>query len=593
MLIKCLYKTFCEGGRALIEVKNLVKRYGDHLAVNRLSFTVEEGQIYGFLGPNGAGKSTTMNIITGYLAATEGEVVINGHNILEEPEQAKKCIGYLPEIPPLYMDMTVLEYLKFAAELKKIPKGKREEHIQEIMKLVKITDMQNRLIKNLSKGYKQRVGLAQAVLGYPPIIILDEPTVGLDPKQIIEIRDLIKSLGKKHTVILSSHILSEVSAVCDYVMIIANGKLVASDTPDNLSRLTLGSNTVEVSVKGSRNDVVKVISGIKEIQGVKYKNSEVPDCVDVSITTAKDCDIREKLFYRLAEAKCPILQMNSSTMSLEVVFLELTGNPAKAAKNLERQMGQKSGGDGMEEDFSEEDWYGKNYSYDAKANVVTTLKGGGMTFDENNMINGFDLDASSFGIAGTGFGVDLGASYSIFNNLTVSAAVLDLGVMKWNKNNTTMATVEGHQNVTISEDNYDQYIGGDILSLDRFDFKKDEEADYKSSTKLSTTILLAAEYGLLNNKLSVGAVYSSRFVQPKTQTELTFLATLRPSNAFNAAISYSPILSGGKSFGLALKLGPIFAGTDYMYFGGNSKTINGFIGLSLPLGGKRKPFSEL
>ena len=247
-----------------------------------------------------------------------------------------------------------------------------------------------------------------------------------------------------------------------------------------------------------------------------------------------------------------------------------------------------------QEDFSEEDWYGKNYSYDAKANVVTTLKGGGMTFDPaTNMINGFDLDASSFGIAGTGFGVDLGASYSIFNNLTVSAAVLDLGVMKWNKNNTTMATVEGHQNVTISEDNYDQYIGGDLLSLDRFDFKKDEEADYKSSTKLSTTILLAAEYGLLNNKLSVGAVYSSRFVQPKTQTELTFLATLRPSNAFNAAISYSPILSGGKSFGLALKLGPIFAGTDYMYFGGNSKTINGFIGLSLPLGGKRKPFSEL
>ena len=247
-----------------------------------------------------------------------------------------------------------------------------------------------------------------------------------------------------------------------------------------------------------------------------------------------------------------------------------------------------------QEDFSEEDWHGKNYSYDAKANVVTTLKGGGMTFDPaTNMINGFDLDASSFGIAGTGFGVDLGASYSIFNNLTVSAAVLDLGVMKWNKNNTTMATVEGHQNVTISEDNYDQYIGGDLLSLDRFDFKKDEEADYKSSTKLSTTILLAAEYGLLNNKLSVGAVYSSRFVQPKTQTELTFLATLRPSNAFNAAISYSPILSGGKSFGLALKLGPIFAGTDYMYFGGNSKTINGFIGLSLPLGGKRKPFSEL
>ena len=247
----------------------------------------------------------------------------------------------------------------------------------------------------------------------------------------------------------------------------------------------------------------------------------------------------------------------------------------------------------MNYEFSESDWYGKGYSYNAKANVVTTLKGGGMTFDNNNMINGFDLDASSFGIAGTGFGIDLGASYSIFKNLTVSAAVLDLGVMKWNKNNTTMAEVNGEENVTINADNYEQYIGGELLSLDRFDFKKDENADYKTSTKLSTTVLLAAEYGLLNNKLSVGAVYSSRFVQPKTQTELTFLATLRPSNAFNAAISYSPILSGGKSFGLALKLGPIFAGTDYMYFGGNSKTINGFIGLSLPLGGKRKPFSEL
>lgn len=248
----------------------------------------------------------------------------------------------------------------------------------------------------------------------------------------------------------------------------------------------------------------------------------------------------------------------------------------------------------MDYEFSESDWYGKGYSYNAKANVVTTLKGGGMTFDpETNMINGFDLDASSFGIAGTGFGIDLGASYSILKNLTVSAAVLDLGVMKWNKSNTTMAEVNGEENVTISADNYEQYIGGDLLSLDRFDFKKKGNADYKTSTKLSTTILLAAEYGLLNNKLSVGAVYSSRFVQPKTQTELTFLATYRPSNAFNAAISYSPILSGGKSFGLALKLGPIFAGTDYMYFGGNSKTINGFVGLSLPLGGKRKPFAEL
>ena len=190
----------------MIEVKNLVKRYGDHTAVDHLSFEIEKGKIYGFLGPNGAGKSTTMNMITGYIASTEGTVVIDGHDILEEPEEAKKCIGYLPEMPPLYFDMTVLEYLKFVAELKKIPKDQRKKQILEVMNLVKITDMQNRLIKNLSKGYRQRVGLAQAVLGYPPIIILDEPTVGLDPKQIIEIRDLIKSLGKKHTAVSYTHL---------------------------------------------------------------------------------------------------------------------------------------------------------------------------------------------------------------------------------------------------------------------------------------------------------------------------------------------------------------------------------------------------
>lgn len=247
----------------------------------------------------------------------------------------------------------------------------------------------------------------------------------------------------------------------------------------------------------------------------------------------------------------------------------------------------------MNYDFNEEDWYGKGYNYNAKANVVTTLKGGGMTFDENNMITGFNLDANNLGIAGTGFGVDLGASYNIFKNFTISAAVLDLGFMKWNKNNTTIAEVNGSESVTIDANNYEQYIGGDFLSLERFDFKKEEKAEYKSSTKLSTTVLVGAEYGLLNNKLSVGAIYSSRFVQPKTQTELTFLATLRPSNALNLAVSYSPILSGGKSFGVALKLGPLFAGTDYMYLGENSKTVNAFVGFSLPLGGKRKPFSEL
>ena len=220
----------------MIEVKNLVKKYGNHLAVDHLNFTIEEGHIYGFLGPNGAGKSTTMNIMTGYLGATEGEVLINGHDILKEPEEAKKQIGYLPELPPLYMDMTVREYMEFAAELKKIPKAKRAESIDDVEKLVKIKDVEKRLIKNLSKGYRQRVGLAQAVLGFPEIIILDEPSVGLDPKQIIEIRELIRKLAKKHTVILSSHILAEVREVCDYIMIISKGKLVASDTPENLER---------------------------------------------------------------------------------------------------------------------------------------------------------------------------------------------------------------------------------------------------------------------------------------------------------------------------------------------------------------------
>ena len=205
----------------MIEVKNLVKKYGDHTAVDHLSFTVEKGQIYGFLGPNGAGKSTTMNIMTGYLGATDGEVLINGHDILKEPEAAKKSIGYLPELPPLYMDMTVMEYLKFSTELKKIKKEDREAEIEKALKLVKLADVQDRLIKNLSKGYKQRVGLAQAILGFPEIIILDEPTIGLDPKQIIEIRELIRELAKEHTVILSSHILAEIREVCDYIMIIS------------------------------------------------------------------------------------------------------------------------------------------------------------------------------------------------------------------------------------------------------------------------------------------------------------------------------------------------------------------------------------
>lgn len=323
----------------MIEVKNLVKKYDNHLAVDHLNFSVEKGQIYGFLGPNGAGKSTTMNIMTGYLGATEGEVLINGYNILEEPEKAKRCIGYLPELPPLYMDMTVMEYLKFAAELKGIAKEKRKEAIAFVIQLTKLEEVKKRLIKNLSKGYKQRVGFAQAVLGMPEIIILDEPSVGLDPKQIIEIRDLIKELGKNHTILLSSHILSEVSAVCDYILIIAQGKLVASDTPNNLEKLFGGANTIEVSIKGAKERVEEVLNNIEEIEKIELQ--EKGEEVFVSIQTAKEVDIREILFYRFAEEKMPILMMKTSSVSLEDVFLELTSSEQEQQKDFNKQKKQE------------------------------------------------------------------------------------------------------------------------------------------------------------------------------------------------------------------------------------------------------------
>lgn len=313
----------------MIEVKNLVKDYGGHLAVDHLSFTVEDGQIYGFLGPNGAGKSTTMNIMAGYLGATEGEVLIDGHNILDEPEEAKKCMGYLPEMPPLYMDMTAREYLVFAAKLKKIPKDKREEAIQEVMELVKIADVQGRLIKNLSKGYRQRVGMAQAILGKPDVIILDEPTVGLDPKQIIEIRDMIRDLGKKHTVILSSHILSEVSAVCDHIVIISRGKLIASDTPDNLERRMEGSAGLELDVKGDAGAIRELLADIPSVTVSRASQEEGNPVCRLSLQLSKDTpdtstDVREQLFYTFAENHMPILSMAQSKASLEEVFLELT-----------------------------------------------------------------------------------------------------------------------------------------------------------------------------------------------------------------------------------------------------------------------------
>ena len=321
----------------MIEVNNLVKRYGDHTAVDHLSFKIEKGKIYGFLGPNGAGKSTTMNMITGYIASTEGTVTIDGHDILDEPEQAKKCIGYLPEMPPLYFDMTVLEYMKFAADLKKIPRNQKDKQIKEVMDMVKITDMKDRLIKNLSKGYRQRVGLAQAILGYPEVIILDEPTVGLDPKQIIEIRDLIKGLKQKHTVILSSHILSEVRAVCDYVLIISHGKLVASDTPDNLERLAAGSNSLLMKIKGEKDTIRKALETIEGVTGVEMSYDSDEKLWKTKLSIQENVDIREKVFYAMAKANCPIYEMQVKRVSLEDVFLELTeGEKKKSTGKQER-----------------------------------------------------------------------------------------------------------------------------------------------------------------------------------------------------------------------------------------------------------------
>lgn len=312
----------------MIEVRDLTKRYGNHIAVDHLSFTVEKGQIYGFLGPNGAGKSTTMNIITGYLAASEGTVTIDGHDVQQDPEGAKKCIGYLPELPPLYMDMTVKEYLYFTAELKKVPKAERREQVEKVMDMTGITDMQDRLIKNLSKGYRQRVGLAQALLGSPEVLILDEPSVGLDPKQIIEIRDLIRELGKDHTIILSSHILSEVSAVCDHIMIISHGKLVASDSPEGLQRLMSGAEELNLTVKGSYEALQEAVASLPGIQEIAQLDSAPKGgsngCCNVLIKTDREQDIREELFYLLAEKRLPILSMTLSERSLEDIFLELT-----------------------------------------------------------------------------------------------------------------------------------------------------------------------------------------------------------------------------------------------------------------------------
>lgn len=320
----------------MIQVEHLTKRYGGHLAVDDISFTVEEGTIYGLLGPNGAGKSTTMNILTGYISASDGKVTIDGHDVLEEASAAKACVGYLPEQPPLYVDMTPLEYLNFVAELKKVKRADRKPQIDYAMQRTGLAGMENRLIKNLSKGYRQRVGFAAALLGNPKVIILDEPTVGLDPAQVIEIRNLIKELGQQHTVILSSHILSEVSALCDKVLIIANGKLVAQGTPEELSEQLTGDVTLQITALG---EAQKVVAAVNSVQGVKQTvlEQEQNGETSVSVTVEQGKDLRAAISAALAMAECPVLALNTVSMTLEDVFLQITSQTEESDAEEELQ----------------------------------------------------------------------------------------------------------------------------------------------------------------------------------------------------------------------------------------------------------------
>ena len=337
----------------MIEVTNLTKRYGSHVAVDNATFTIHDGEILGFLGPNGAGKSTTMNIITGYLSATSGSVKIDGYDILTAPLEAKKRIGFLPELPPLYLDMTVKEYLNFVYDLKKV-KLPRRPHINEICRLVKIQEVYPRQIKNLSKGYRQRVGIAQALVGNPDVLILDEPTVGLDPKQIIEIRNLIKLLGKTHTVILSSHILSEVQAVCERVIIINQGRIVVDNTPENLSRIMSDDHSIIARIEGPRREIMAALKSLKGVKSVQAAGAGGYG-QEYIINPIVGYDIRRALFSLLAEKNWPLLMLKSREMTLEDICLRLTDGTADTAA-LEKALQargdkpQEAGGQPAEEE---------------------------------------------------------------------------------------------------------------------------------------------------------------------------------------------------------------------------------------------------
>lgn len=338
----------------MISVTGLSKRYGTHLAVDDVSFSIKKGEIIGFLGPNGAGKSTIMNILTGYLSLTQGDVKIDGFDIMENPEQAKRRIGYLPEIPPLYLDMTVMEYLGFIYDIKKVsfPKG---PHLGEIVKLVKIDNVKDRLIKNLSKGYRQRVGIAQALVGNPDVLILDEPTVGLDPKQIIEIRNLIARLGKNHTIILSSHILSEVQAVCERVIIINRGKIIADDTPDMLSKNLSTDHSLVARVVGEEKEITAVLNSVLGVQSVTCLGRHESGSLDYQIVPEEGTDIRAAVSSRLNERKKPLLSLAANELTLEQIFLRLTdGTQEIAIKPEESTVRVKLEDDGTVTELNEE-----------------------------------------------------------------------------------------------------------------------------------------------------------------------------------------------------------------------------------------------
>ena len=324
----------------MLEITNLTKNYGRIKAVDNISFSVQQGEIVGFLGPNGAGKTTTMNILTGYIPSSAGVVKVGGYDVMEEPEKVKSQIGYLPELPPLYFDLTVYEYLMFVAELKKVQKNQRKHQVNESMNLMRIEDHKNRLVKNLSKGYKQRVGFAQALIGEPEALILDEPTIGLDPGQIIEMRKLIKSLGKRHTIILSSHILQEVSAVCERVIIINKGRIAAIDTPENLSKGMGTASRLSLTVAGAPTAVISSIEEIYGVKNVEKSGDRERGTASYVVESDKEIDIRRPLFFALAKISCPILEMRSLDFSLEEIFLELVASEKAIAD------GDGSGGDG-------------------------------------------------------------------------------------------------------------------------------------------------------------------------------------------------------------------------------------------------------